>query len=96
MTRWTVTSFNPHSGIAVISDEDGVNLARIHSMELAAQIVADHNQVEAMREALEQAEDALYEAHLDYNHPAFTDRRGAGPRMTKALNALKAALAGKG
>lgn len=42
--------------------------------------------------ACEAACSALYEAASDYNHPSFTDRRGAGPRMSAALKAVRLAL----
>ena len=47
----------------------------------------------ALEKALREARSALYEAATDYNHPNFTDRRGAGPRMTAALTAVNVALA---
>lgn len=96
-TRWTVVHFEgKHEIWADTQDEASVYIGQASSKERAAQIVRDHNRAEAweaMQEALELAESALHEAHLDYNHPMFTDRRQAGPRMTKAFNAAKAALA---
>ncbi len=48
--------------------------------------------VEKLKAAGNQSLKALHEAKLDYNHPTFTDRRGAGPRMTAAYNVLHDAL----
>lgn len=42
--------------------------------------------------ACEAAVSALYEASMDYNQMGFTDRRGAGPRMSAALKAVRLAL----
>ena len=87
MTRWVVSSFYPHTNIAVISNEDsGVNLARIHTRELAEEIVADHNQAEAMREALE-ACIAIMERN---------DCEDEFDWHSIQINQAKAALAGKG
>ena len=40
-------------------------------------------------DTLDQMAAVLHECSSDYNHPYFTDRRGTGERITKALEAYK-------
>jgi len=53
----------------------------------------DHITLEQAREALMAAESILLECSSDYNHPNFTDRHQTGPRITRVLAKVRAALA---
>lgn len=69
------------------------------AIENAKLIVQAVNAHAVLVEALNVAYHALAEAAQDYNHPSFTDRHNAGPRMKAAHIMVSRALAvaeGKG
>lgn len=50
------------------------------------------SQFQSTRTALRDAQAMLREVAADYNHPNFTDRRGAGPRINAVLESIQHAL----
>lgn len=83
-------------GRVEIHDEQGNAIAEVQTIKTAEFVCVRLNSYEEQRLALESAQSALTEAALDYNHPSFTDRRGAGWRMSAALLAVRTALSERG